>query len=683
MLSLSLLTACPSDSTGVEETTFTDGLPTTDTSDDEVGTDDESSDSGTTTDGTTDDGTTDDTTTDDGTDDGTTETGEEPCMSNDDCMDPDLPICDAGECWECTPDQDVCDVGQYCTDANVCDVGCANDEDCPDPLVCDEDSNLCTGCTEDQDCPLGTICDAGECIPGCTDQQPCQDGFSCCADECKDLANDPEFCGSCDADPCPDYPNALDLCTDGMCLMGDCEDGFWDCNGDQVDGCEAQSECACVPGETIDCYTGFPPATEGVGECQSGLRTCNDNGTGYGACEGQVIPAQEVCNNGLDENCNGVADENPDEDGDGWGVCDNDCCDQVSPDCSTPDLVNPGAFEVDNNDVDDDCDGVVDNPVPICDAGLASNSNNPADYARAIDLCQFTTENPPLSQRKWGVINSWLRRANDSGSPNANSRSLRPNFGNNNAPQNSNRFAMMSSGFAAAPGQTNPNHAGWEAGNDMGADVSAPADWLAANGNQFPNAPGCTISNNTNANDSVMYKVRVRVPTNANSFSVKMYFFSSEYPEYVCTAFNDFFVTLVDSSDPDNPSDKNIAIYSEGNNDWPVGVNLVSAAPGLFTECDNGNIGCAGGPNQPYNGCQSENGLLGTGFDAFASACANNDDVGGATGWLTMAGNVTPGETMEIRFAIWDTADSFWDSLVILDDWQWSVQAAEPGVTPG
>ena len=179
-----------------------------------------------------------------------------------------------------------------------------------------------------------------------------------------------------------------------------------------------------------------------------------------------------------------------------------------------------------------------------------------------------------------------------------------------------------------------------------------------------------------------MLKIRVRVPTNANSFSTKMYFFSAEYPEYVCTAFNDFFVTLVDSTDPDNPNDKNIAVYDDGNDLWPVGVNLVSAAPGLFTQCDNGTISCYGSP-QNYNGCASENGLLGTGFDAYATACSGNDDVGGATGWLQMAGNVTPGETMEIRFVIWDTADSYWDSAVILDDWQWSVQASQPGVTPG
>ncbi|EDM80847.1 hypothetical protein PPSIR1_28093 [Plesiocystis pacifica SIR-1] len=679
------LAACPGDdgpgggtSLGDDET-----LPT---GDDEVGsestgesgeTGDTGSTSGTETETETDSST--DASTDTDTDT-TEETGEEPCTTNEECEgDPNGPICEMGACVECTEEQDPCDVGLYCVD-NLCEVGCADDEDCPDGLLCDTEENSCTGCVVDTDCPLGSVCEEGDCVAGCTDEQPCQDGFTCCAGDCQDLLNDPNNCGDCD-EVCPDFPNAEDLCTDGGCMMGECEDGFFDCNGDPVDGCESSSQCACTPGDTISCYDGFPPATEGVGECQAGTRTCNDQGTSYGPCEGQVLPVQEICNNGLDDNCNGQTDENPDDDNDGWGVCDNDCCDQVGPDCATPDVVNPGAFEVDGDDVDNDCDGQVDNPVPLCDAGLASNSSNPLDYARSIDLCQFTSENPPLSQRIWGVIDADLQRANGTGSPNANSRSIRPGFGNNNSPQAGSSFALMSSGFAAAPGQTNPAHAGWETGNDMGADVGAPADWLAANGGSFPNAPGCTISGNTNANDSVMLKVRVRVPTNANSFSAKFNFFSSEYPEYVCTSFNDFFITLVDSTDPDNPNDKNIAVYDDGNNTWPVSVNIGAAADGLFTQCDNGTISCFGTP-QNYNGCVSENGLLGTGFDAFANACNGNDDVGGATGWLTMSGNVTPGETMEIRFVIWDTADSVWDSLVIVDDWQWSVQGATPGVQP-
>jgi hypothetical protein len=608
--------------------------------------------------------------------------GDAPCMSDADCLDSNAPICDGmGECVPCTPDNDVCDIGLYCTVDNVCVVGCTDDEDCPADLVCGP-NNTCTGCVMDANCPLGSICENEECVPGCTDQQPCQDGFSCCGGDCQDLANDPNFCGACDADPCPDYANAEDLCTMGVCTMGDCE-GLWNnCDGNPANGCETQAQCACVPGEQIDCYTGFPADTEGVGQCQSGLRTCNAQGTGYGACIGQVIPAIEVCGSGLDENCNGQIDENPDLDSDGWGVCDNDCCDQVSPECSTPNLVNPGAFEVGANEVDDDCDGNIDNPLALCDAGLTVNNGTPGDYAKAIDLCQTTTLNPPLAQKKWGVINSWLRLANDAGAPSTSSRSIRPQFGTNIAPQEGQRIAVFSTGAASYPGAPAPNYVAFQQGLNTNTQSAAPADWVAANGGSFPNAPGCAIAGGTTAYNPVMFKVQVRVPTNANSFSVKMYFFSAEYPEYTCTAFNDFFVTLVNSTDPENPADKNIAIYQSGNNTWPVGVNLVKAASGLFSQCLNGTISQCGVPSA-YNGCVGSTELVGTGFNVNASACGYNGYTGGGTGWLTMSGNVTPGEIMDIRFVIWDTADQFWDSVVLLDDWQWSVQASEPGVTPG
>jgi hypothetical protein len=175
------------------------------------------------------------------------------------------------------------------------------------------------------------------------------------------------------------------------------------------------------------------------------------------------------------------------------------------------------------------------------------------------------------------------------------------------------------------------------------------------------------------------------VPTNANSFSVDMFFFSAEYPEYVCTQFNDFFVTLVDSTDGDNPPDKNIAIYNDGVDSWPVGVNILTAANGLFTACTDGTISQCGTPTN-YTGCTSNADLQGTGFEIdgeITYTCDYGGEAGGGTGWLTMSGNVEPGEIMEIRFVIWDTQDQLFDSLVLLDNWQWSVQASDPGVRPG
>jgi hypothetical protein len=624
--------------------------------------------------------------------------GDPPCADDADCVDVGNPVCDldTGECVPCTPANDPCEVGQYCDETNTCVIGCLEDLDCPNDLLCDVVNMQCTGCVLDMNCPVGSVCDAGNCVPGCTDEQPCQNGFSCCGGDCENLVDDPNNCGDCGM-VCPDYPNADEVCNGGICGLGPCTGSWNDCNGDPVDGCETQAMCLCVPGEEIDCYTGFPANTENVGECQSGTRTCNAMGTSYGACVGQITPQLEVCGSGLDENCNGMTDENPDLDGDGWGVCDNDCCDQVSPDCSTPDLVNPGAFEFGGNMVDDNCDGQVDNVLALCDGNLAVDNGNALDHARALDLCQFTTENPALPQKKWGVISGGVLRGNGTGTPFPRARSIRPQFGNVITPQLGQRLSVFSSGTASYPGAPNPAWAAFQNGlnqdfnnnvflNDSLYDVQAPADWVQANGGAFPMAPGCPEAPNTIARDSIMLKLRVRVPTNANSFSARMYFASAEYPEWVCGLYNDLFITLVDSSDNGNPADKNIAVYTQGNNEWPVGVNLVSAAPGLFEQCTDGAIGQCNLLNQNYNGCTANNELNGTGFEtnAVSDYCPpQSSQIGGGTGWLIMSGNVTPGETMEIRFVIWDTTDSLFDSVVLLDRWEWSVQAALPGVTPG
>ena len=58
-----------------------------------------------------------------------------------------------------------------------------------------------------------------------------------------------------------------------------------------------------------------------------------------------------------------------------------------------------------------------DNAVPVCDNGLASNSNTGTDYAKAIDLCQFTIEAPPQKDKKWGVIEAKWTLTNGSGTP--------------------------------------------------------------------------------------------------------------------------------------------------------------------------------------------------------------------------------------------------------------------------
>jgi hypothetical protein len=78
-----------------------------------------------------------------------------------------------------------------------------------------------------------------------------------------------------------------------------------DCDGAIDSGCPSSA------GESLSCYGG-PAGTQGIGECRAGTQLC-EAGT-WGACTDQVLPAAEVCEDGLDNDCDGLSDGNDVED---------------------------------------------------------------------------------------------------------------------------------------------------------------------------------------------------------------------------------------------------------------------------------------------------------------------------------------------------------------------------------
>ncbi len=447
-------------------------------------------------------------------------------------------------------------------------------------------------------------------------------------------------------------------------------------------GSDDDPNAACEPGKVSDCYSG-QTGTEGVGPCKGGTRMCDPGGT-WSQCHDEVVPGQEVCTDSIDNNCNGMIDEDVDADGDGVTTCGGDCCD--STECSDPKLVNPGAFEAAGNGVDDDCNGVVDDSVAACDQNLASGTTNANDYAKAIDLCQTAT----MADKKWGVISAALTLADGTGAPATIAQSIRDHFGTGVMPKGGSKMALFSTGAAAGMGDTNPAYQDFQTGGGLfgnGTQSAFPADYLAANGNKLPNAPGCPAPTANNAMDPVMLTLTVRVPTNAKSFKLATNFFSAEFPEYTCSKYNDFFVVLLDSAytgTPANPTDKNLAFYQPSGSmmKYPVGVNLASGNTGLFTQCVNGVTGCrgTGTVRGSITTCTATAQLAGTGLDTRDSGtCDATALQGGGTGWLETSGNVNPGEIIKLRIALWDTSDNALDSLAIVDGFTWSVDSAQPG----
>ena len=68
----------------------------------------------------------------------------------------------------------------------------------------------------------------------------------------------------------------------------------------------------CEPEQVEDCYSGVPASTEDVGICKGGTRTCNADGTSYGACVEEVTPQPaDDCAVIGDEDCDGSGCSDP------------------------------------------------------------------------------------------------------------------------------------------------------------------------------------------------------------------------------------------------------------------------------------------------------------------------------------------------------------------------------------
>ncbi len=606
--------------------------------------------------------------------------GQTGCKTDADCSkDANGNICElaTGLCVGCIPSEDPlvddCGMGKWCEPASKqCQPGCTNESDCTaGAQACDVQSHSCVGCVLDTECLAGFICVTNYCIPGCSGSQPCGAGESCCGSSCYDLATDELNCGIC-GNNCEAPANGSALCDNGLCTLGNCKAGFADCDADPSNGCEwnvlQDGACTCVPGQKQPCYQGAP-GTQNIGPCKAGTQTCKADGTGWGDCVGQVLPKYEQCANNVDDDCDGILDNNVDADGDGWASCGGDCCDIAGPGCSNPKLSNPGAFEVVGNNQDDDCNPATpDNTWPNCSAASKFDVVTAEDVAKAIELCQFTTDNPPLGQKKWGVISATHVFA-DGTVPNAtqlaniqnNQTAVLTDYGPNVGPKRGLTMAGISTGKLRD--QDDPGYAGTT--NNFMVNGQPPSAYLLANGGKLPASKGCSGSCQTGngGNDSVNVKLKIRVPTNAKSFSYSFKFYSAEYWDFQCTNYNDFFLALLktgwkpDPADPMQkplPIDKNISFDSQNN---PVSVNN-----GFFEVCaPKGCNTCAEGVGE----------LQGTGMQI-----ANT---GGATTWLVTDAPVVPGETIELELMVFDVGDNLLNSLVLLDNFTWNQAALSVG----
>ncbi len=369
-------------------------------------------------------------------------------------------VCTAGTCTggparDCSAQNGVCRIGTCNDTINQCVPAAApNGAACNDGLFCTVgetcNAGACAGAPRNCSA-VANACNTGACVEamGACVAQPVSDGTNCpdalfctvteicaagaCTTQPRDCSGTADQCntGVCNdtTDACVATPKAngtacsdgqfctgADVCTFGACLagpaldcsgaaMGDpCKTGV--CN-ENTDMCAAQ---VTMPPPMTCCNVNIDADLDGYNECDD----CNDT-------NGSVHPtAMEFCN-GVDDDCDGLIDEDFDADGDGFATCGTDPtirdCNDANPN------VNPGRLEDcgpgnTGNGIDDDCDGYIDegcNPCTMTDVDNDGSSEcdgdcddaDPSRYPGAPELCDgkdndcnvFTTPNCGVSDR--------------------------------------------------------------------------------------------------------------------------------------------------------------------------------------------------------------------------------------------------------------------------------------------
>ncbi|MGM0555182.1 MAG: putative metal-binding motif-containing protein [Myxococcota bacterium] len=316
----------------------------------------------------------------------------DPSVSQSACDQPDGFVDNDDDCDDANPNvnPDATELCDGTTDDN-CDG--TVDENCP-----------CTaGDTRDCGTDVG-VCEFGE--QDCNESGTwgaCDGGQGDSAEVCDGLDND------CDGQTDEDFPTRGDNCSDGT---GACEvTGQLVCNaaGDDVE-CDATASAPSnelCDGIDNDCDgvidNGFgekgDTCTVGTGACEStGTYVCKADGSGTICDATEGSPSTETCGNDIDDDCDGDVDEGCacDFDGTSEGVCSNGIPDG-SGGCDEPTKYESDEGSCDG--LDNDCDGVVDEgcqcdfdntSTGVCSDGLIDDQGfcaPPGSYAAPESIC--------------------------------------------------------------------------------------------------------------------------------------------------------------------------------------------------------------------------------------------------------------------------------------------------------
>lgn len=155
------------------------------------------------------------------------------------------------------------------------------------------------------------------------------------------------------------------------------------------------------------------------------------------------------------------------------------------------------------------------------------------------------------------------------------------------------------------------------------------------------------------AYDYVEMRFTTEVPFETYGFSYDLAMFSTEYPNFYQSGFNDMYIGWLESE----LWTGNISFDELGQ---PISLNAgfldYKDAPNPFD--------CPGVCAAPELGGTAMMGHAGT-------------------KWLTTTAGVTPGEEITVVFAVFDMSDPILDTVVLLDNFQWGCAGGAPVTIPG
>ncbi|MEZ4385822.1 MAG: DUF4215 domain-containing protein [Nannocystaceae bacterium] len=467
-----------------------------------------------------------------------------------------------------------------------------------------------SGSGSDSDSTSSTT-SASESDTDTTDGNVCGDGILGGDEQC----DDGDMNGSARSTCNEDCTTKAAVCGNGVEEVGEeCDDG----NTDDGDGCAAD----CTIEITNVCGDGMLGDDE---QCDDG------NDVPADGCENDcTISPPGECGNGEQE-WDELCDDGNQTNGDG---CEDDCTPTPEPACQMPeDYVS--------------CDGALnknDALAPFQALGL--NCSNKVNESILISNTQFQSPDPDAWQIAKGFgsymeMGELLYSAREGES-----------------------FLILSSGTVSAPNGQGvvTEAAGSQTGN--GSNDNPDDDAFLPNYSPSDDQSGVLQpqwqKGGNNPNDKIWFSFKTKTPGGVKAYAIDFAFFSSEWPSWVNTTFNDLFVAWQVSeeftgniSTIDNKPTTITALHPHWS-DVPIGSNS-----------------CANyGSNGPGFSC-NEPQLGGTGFEGHAG-----------TTWVRINQPIMESVDLELYFFLADMGDTALASAVLLDRFRFNCDECIPADDP-